>query len=480
MHRDRDDRTVSDQLGPPSCSDSSEKSVFIARVVRKRETAPYQNKASEAARTQDPVPKTMEGNSGAEREQVALQQPGLSDLGSSASAGQRQGGRDEQSWGRLDQGILPLIASRLQEKGQKNLGPARLVCRQWAAELPEGCTTLSVQGMGPAGWELRFCGLEELNWWQPETAAGPSWPKLRSLSLTSCRGGDLGMLRNVSALTFLGLTSYDITDAGLKDLRNMPNLASLDLSLCIYITDEGLKELGGLSCLTSLRLVSCDGITDEGLKGLGHMPNLTSLNLPSCSKVTDAVLKDLGHMTKLTSLDLRLCFKITDAGLKGLRDMPNLTSLDLSYCSKITDAGLKDLGHMPNLSSLNLSSDWCITDAGLKHLGRMPKLISLRVSGCHKITAAGLKDLGHLSTLTSLSLARCSKITDAGLEELVHMSALASVNLSDCIKITAAGLKHLGHMPNLASLDLSGCSEVTNGGLQELKELNSSLTFLNL
>ena len=68
----------------------------------------------------------------------------------SDAAGEAQGG-----WGRLP--LLPLVASRLQEIAPRALGPARLACRQWAAEMPQGCTKLKVEGEGPVGWEHCFC-----------------------------------------------------------------------------------------------------------------------------------------------------------------------------------------------------------------------------------------------------------------------------------------------------------------------------------
>ena len=316
----------------------------------------------------------MEGNIGAEQEQAALQQPGQG-LASSDSAGQRQGGRDEQSWGRLDQGILPLISPRLHDNWGQHIGPARLVCRQWAAELPEGCTWLRVQGKGPPGWEHRFCGLKHLTWWRPDHVAGPSWPKLRDLRLGSCGDEHLGMLRNLPdlpGLTFLSLSSIgslgrygNITDSGINDLtRHMANLNSLNLRCCLKITDAGINGLRNMASLTSLNLSNCSNITDAGLKDLGRMSNLTSLDLSNCSKITDAGLKDLGHMSALASLRLSECPKITSGGLRELKSISSLTFLNLSadfgthYGPHITDAGLYELmKQLPKLS--------CVTRSGL-------------------------------------------------------------------------------------------------------------------
>ena len=217
-----------------------------------------------------------------------------------------------------DRGLLPLVASRLQRfrTDKRNpVGPARLVCRQWAAEFPQGCSGLRVKGKGPDAWEHRFCGLQELTWLHPAENSGQSWPMLRSLRLERC------------------------SDEALLVLKKLPCLTSLDLFHC-SITDEGLNKLSNLSTLTSLNLTRCYNITDAGLKSLEHMTSLTSLNLGICYNITDAGLKELRHMSALASLDLSGC-SITDAGLKELEHMTSLTSLILDACYNITDVGLK-------------------------------------------------------------------------------------------------------------------------------------------
>ena len=247
----------------------------------------------------------------AQREQA--QHPGQAPASSDAVEKPHEG--EQLGWAQLDKGLLPIVASRLHSR---SVGRARLVCRQWAAELPQGCTRLQVGGPGPAGWEHRFCGLEDLKWRRPEYA-GPLWPKLRTLTLEDCRDVDLRML------------------------KDLPGLASLDLTRCSRITDAGLKELKPLASLTSLNLSYCQEVTDAGLKELKPLASLISLNLSRCFKITDAGLKELKPLTALTSLDLSEFREITDAGLKELKYLTALTSLKLSGCSRIKDAGLKEL-----------------------------------------------------------------------------------------------------------------------------------------
>src|SRR5207249_701618 len=61
-------------------------------------------------------------------------------------------------------------------------------------------------------------------------------------------------------------------------------------------------------------------VTDAGLKELKHLKQLTSLNLAGTTQVTDAGLKELKELKQLTSLNLGGT-KVTAAGLKELKDL---------------------------------------------------------------------------------------------------------------------------------------------------------------
>src|SRR5437870_2879959 len=76
-------------------------------------------------------------------------------------------------------------------------------------------------------------------------------------------------------------------------------------------------------------------VTDAGLKELKQVKQLTDLNLDD-TPVTDAGLKELKHFKQLTALDLKAT-PVTDAGLKELKDLKQLTSLWLGG-TPVTDA----------------------------------------------------------------------------------------------------------------------------------------------
>src|SRR5436853_4410565 len=68
-----------------------------------------------------------------------------------------------------------------------------------------------------------------------------------------------------------------VTDASLKELKDLKQLTSLDLT-STQVTDVGLQELKDLKQLTTLILTGAQ-VTDAGLKELKDLKQLTTLNL---------------------------------------------------------------------------------------------------------------------------------------------------------------------------------------------------------
>ena len=79
----------------------------------------------------------------------------------------------------------------------------------------------------------------------------------RRLGLDRCVDGDLQMLRDLPSLASLDLSAFPrITDGALKELHHWPSLAFLDLEI----------SQACLSFPTTLSLEGCKRITDWGLK----------------------------------------------------------------------------------------------------------------------------------------------------------------------------------------------------------------------
>src|SRR5947209_6639917 len=75
----------------------------------------------------------------------------------------------------------------------------------------------------------------------------------------------------------VNLAGTQVTDAGLKELKDLKQLTTLSL-WGTKVTDAGLKELKDLKQLTTLNLFGTK-VTGEGLKELKDLQQLTSLNL---------------------------------------------------------------------------------------------------------------------------------------------------------------------------------------------------------
>jgi hypothetical protein len=63
----------------------------------------------------------------------------------------------------------------------------------------------------------------------------------------------------------LTIHNYPISNEGLNNLKDLPELRSLEIGMASKITDKGLETIIQLKKLTSLSLIMCFSITDVGL-----------------------------------------------------------------------------------------------------------------------------------------------------------------------------------------------------------------------
>ena len=181
------------------------------------------------------------------------------------------------------------------------------------------------------------------------------------------------------------LTGTQVTNAEIEQLKELPNLQSLNLSET-SVTDGELRTSQGVhqSSITGLgpypdkqawdcpphRPESYDTGPREhpghrcGLEATKDFINLQWLSLWN-TQVTANGLKHLGGLSQLQWLDLAST-KVTDAGLEHLRDLTNLQTLDLGR-TQVTDDGLQHLNALTQLQTLDLMRTF-VTDVGLEHL----------------------------------------------------------------------------------------------------------------
>jgi hypothetical protein len=112
----------------------------------------------------------------------------------------------------------------------------------------------------------------------------------------------------------------EITDAGLAKLAqlNFRKLDTLTLGWCEKISDAGLDDLARIEHITWLGLPSCN-ITDAGLPKLTASASLTDLDLRGCEKITDAGIQQLAAKKDWKLILLGGCPRVTQAGVAKLQ-----------------------------------------------------------------------------------------------------------------------------------------------------------------
>ena len=159
----------------------------------------------------------------------------------------------------------------------------------------------------------------------------------------------------------LDLRGTSVTDDGLRYLKMMPYLSQLVLGSYFWrptgdskspITEAGMAQLRDLPQLVDLQL---DGlpVTEEGLGAIGSLPNLETLHLTR-AHISGGGLSRLQALPKLASLDLDSS-DLANNPLGSLAGAANLHYLSLRGISLSGD-DLKALEALPRLQRLNIEA----------------------------------------------------------------------------------------------------------------------------
>lgn len=234
-----------------------------------------------------------------------------------------------------------------------------------------------------------------------------------------------------------------ITDSDISELARFPNLTRLDLSLT-RVSDHGLQQLKDAPDIIDLNLYSDELITDAGLSALKGWKHLKRLNVRG-TKISDTTLQHLSNVSSLESLDAGYA-QITDVGLDLLTPLTNLKELAIGG-NKLTDAGLQPLRQLPGLIYLDLSGAqrtdsglWSVslTEPGLDAIATLKNLRHLRLNGT-LVSSHSLERLAGLTKLEWLDLENCQRISDDIAPLLASFHALRRVDLTGT-KVTAKGI----------------------------------------
>jgi len=271
-------------------------------------------------------------------------------------------------------------------------------------------------------------------------AADPSWVS---------RAGGVVVHDSQGRITAVDLRSSWVTDSDLRDLAELPSLATLNLSLT-RITDHGMKELKSAPAIADLDLQYAEQVTDEGMSAIRGWKHLRRLNLRG-TKITDMTLGHLAGMSTLEALDIGFV-QFTDSGLENLVLLPNLKELTIGG-NKLTDAGLRFLRQLPQLTYLDISGSQR-TDSGLWSVS---------------MTELGVDSLATLRELRELRLGG-TPVSLRWLEKLKGLKKLERLGLQDDRRLADDAVPILASFATLRWLDVKG-SGVTEKGVADLRRL---------
>ncbi len=298
---------------------------------------------------------------------------------------------------------------------------------------------------------------------RPSGSPVPSDKQAAAVHTLEKLGGRISGIRARGRVTETNavLNGYQITDAVLKDVKELTSLQSLRLNQT-SVTDAGLHELEGL---INLRQLSFDGtsITDEGLKYLRGFTDLRTLSLRNT--------------------------KVTDAGLKNLKGLKNLQGLNVGF-TNVTEEGLHDLkqalpeclvvgpGPTGVREELRPLRQPVLRQPVLnRRQAPKPPEVPLTPVAAEKETQAVqtirrlggrfVRDADPKGQIVDVDF-RGTKVTDADLKEIAQLTNLQRLYLGRTA-VTDAGLKELKGLKNLVFLGLLGI-KASETVLKELQE----------
>jgi len=244
----------------------------------------------------------------------------------------------------------------------------------------------------------------------------------------------------------------------LRAAAKLPHLESIDLTSA-DVSDADLAEIRGLSCLKELDLSLVGAYFSMGIESEAHRRS---------PHLTDAGMANFEDLSGLETLSLRYRAPLTDAGIAHLSKLTSLRALDLQGTS-VTSAGLANLKALNHLEELDLFGCEAVDDAGVRSVRRLRSLKVLRL-GLTKITDAGLAGLAGLDALRELDLQYCN-VTDAGMASIATHRKLRVLGLSPT-KVTDAGLRQLVPMGELDKINLCDTGVTPNGVEDVAKRLH--------
>lgn len=154
---------------------------------------------------------------------------------------------------------------------------------------------------------------------------------LKKLYLLDMNISDNGLkhLVPLTMMEVLAVGGSAVTDDGMANISKFRGLKRLSLS-GTQISDRGLATIRHLTALEQLSLHSCKNITNEGLRHLRDMVRLETLDLARTG-VTSEGMQELSVLSNLRVLEL-LGTNVSNSAIESLqRELPKLTVRKITF-----------------------------------------------------------------------------------------------------------------------------------------------------
>lgn len=161
----------------------------------------------------------------------------------------------------------------------------------------------------------------------------------------------LSYISNFKDLEYLRLEKTDVTDRGLEKLQGNPNLRYLDTLSCFAVTGSSLKVLSTLPNLSTVNLSLCP-VTRNFLIYLPKFKSLQALGIDGKDWQKED-FQTIGRCLELQFLEIIGASRLDDQALTQLLSLKKLGHLCI-LGSSVTADGIKKLAALPELKNLEL------------------------------------------------------------------------------------------------------------------------------
>ncbi|MCG9697675.1 hypothetical protein [Shewanella sp. Isolate11] len=297
--------------------------------------------------------------------------------------------------------------------------------------------------------------------------------QLEELYINDTLIADIGMLGNLSSLTYASINNLTLNDS--EQINQLPQQISLDGTIAPYIelasisfndpelqlcvNDEAANA--GLTYVHQLSHMNCDGRNISDISDIGQLTGLFWL-LFSNTQITDlSPLQQLPRLTQLSVIDLSL----DNSHVEQLAAIPRLEFMDIAGNDALDN--LLPLGGVSQLTGLSL---WGSVERDLTPLTQLSNF---------NYIALGTNQVSDISILTQISALRGfdfnGELSYADFGSLMTALTLDNIGQGDNSQFDNSFLQLIfTHQPDVFRISLSYTAVNDLAGVEQLTRLENA------